>query len=157
MLSAGCARNVIPDEAQLQLDVRILPGQTDDDVIHLIREILGDLNDSVEISVNAHAAPSSSPVGTPLWRALERSARDLVPDADRPLVEWAAGRGAVTVPLARLGRPVEAVEIALAAPEAAAPRESRRQRRPRMRLRRRSECAPASDAWAGTASDSREP
>ncbi|MCP2262825.1 23S ribosomal RNA methyltransferase Erm [Promicromonospora thailandica] len=36
---------------------------------------------------------------------------DLVPDADRPLVEWAAGRGALTLPLARLGRPVEAVEI----------------------------------------------
>lgn len=35
----------------------------------------------------------------------------LVPDADRPLVEWAAGRGALTLPLARLGRPVEAVEI----------------------------------------------
>lgn len=36
---------------------------------------------------------------------------DLVPDADRPVVEWAAGRGALTLPLARLGRPVEAVEI----------------------------------------------
>lgn len=36
---------------------------------------------------------------------------DLVPDAELPLVEWAAGRGALTVPLARLGRPVEAVEI----------------------------------------------
>lgn len=35
----------------------------------------------------------------------------LVPDADRPVIEWAAGRGAMTVPLARLGRPVEAVEI----------------------------------------------
>jgi 23S rRNA (adenine-N6)-dimethyltransferase len=36
---------------------------------------------------------------------------DLVPDADRPVVEWAAGRGALTLPLARLGRPLEAVEI----------------------------------------------
>lgn len=35
----------------------------------------------------------------------------LVAAHDRPLVEWAAGRGAVTLPLARLGRPVEAVEI----------------------------------------------
>ncbi|MBO0610533.1 23S ribosomal RNA methyltransferase Erm [Myceligenerans salitolerans] len=35
----------------------------------------------------------------------------LVRDADRPLVEWAAGRGALTLPMARLGRPVEAVEI----------------------------------------------
>ena len=36
---------------------------------------------------------------------------DLVPDVDRPLVEWAAGRGALTLPMARLGRPIEAVEI----------------------------------------------
>jgi 23S rRNA (adenine-N6)-dimethyltransferase len=36
---------------------------------------------------------------------------DLVADGDAPLVEWAAGRGAVTLPLARLGRPIEAVEI----------------------------------------------
>jgi 23S rRNA (adenine-N6)-dimethyltransferase len=36
---------------------------------------------------------------------------DLVPDADRPVVEWAAGRGALTLPLARLGRRLEAVEI----------------------------------------------
>lgn len=36
---------------------------------------------------------------------------DLVRDADRPVVEWAAGRGALTLPLARLGRPLEAVEI----------------------------------------------
>ncbi|MEU4362460.1 23S ribosomal RNA methyltransferase Erm [Promicromonospora sp. NPDC023987] len=35
----------------------------------------------------------------------------LVADGDRPLVEWAAGRGAMTLPLARLGRPLEAVEI----------------------------------------------
>lgn len=35
----------------------------------------------------------------------------LVPRTDRPVVEWAAGRGALTLPLARLGRPVEAVEI----------------------------------------------
>lgn len=36
---------------------------------------------------------------------------DLVADADRPVVEWAAGRGALTLPLARLGRPVDAVEL----------------------------------------------
>jgi len=36
---------------------------------------------------------------------------DLVTDTGRPLVEWAAGRGALTLSLARLGRPVDAVEI----------------------------------------------
>ena len=36
---------------------------------------------------------------------------DLVRGGGRPLIEWAAGRGALTVPMSRLGRPVEAVEI----------------------------------------------
>lgn len=35
----------------------------------------------------------------------------LVRSGDKPLVEWAAGRGALTLPLARWGRPIEAVEI----------------------------------------------
>lgn len=35
----------------------------------------------------------------------------LVAAGDGPLVEWAAGDGALTVPLSQLGRPLEAVEI----------------------------------------------
>lgn len=36
---------------------------------------------------------------------------DLVGTDPRPIVEWAAGRGAITCPLARVGRPLEAVEF----------------------------------------------
>jgi acetylornithine deacetylase/succinyl-diaminopimelate desuccinylase-like protein len=81
MIRSGCARNVIPDEAELHVDVRILPGQTDLDVVTLLREILGELNDCIDIGIGTHDEPSASPVGTPLWAALERGARALVPDA----------------------------------------------------------------------------
>ncbi|MDT3442479.1 MULTISPECIES: 23S ribosomal RNA methyltransferase Erm [unclassified Pseudofrankia] len=36
---------------------------------------------------------------------------ELIGEAPMPIVEWAAGRGAVTRSLARLGRPVEAIEV----------------------------------------------
>src|SRR5699024_1715675 len=36
---------------------------------------------------------------------------DLVAPTEGDLVEWGAGDGALTVPLARLGRPLEAIEI----------------------------------------------
>lgn len=68
----GTKTNVIPDQVDLQLDVRTLPGQTLADVEALLDEALGDLSDKVEI-VEAHDDPSTaSPVDTPLWDALER-------------------------------------------------------------------------------------
>lgn len=35
----------------------------------------------------------------------------LAKDTDGPLVDWGAGDGALTLPLARLGRPVQGIEI----------------------------------------------
>jgi acetylornithine deacetylase/succinyl-diaminopimelate desuccinylase-like protein len=80
-IRAGVKTNVIPDEAELQVDVRTLPGQTGDDVRALLRQALGDLDDSVEIRVDMDHPPSASPVGTPLWDSLERIAGALVPGA----------------------------------------------------------------------------
>jgi 23S rRNA (adenine-N6)-dimethyltransferase len=40
-----------------------------------------------------------------------RAVVELAAQTEGPLVEWAAGDGALTVPLAGLGRPVEAVEL----------------------------------------------
>jgi 23S rRNA (adenine-N6)-dimethyltransferase len=40
-----------------------------------------------------------------------RAVIDLADRTDGPLVEWAAGDGALTLPLAELGRPLEAVEL----------------------------------------------
>lgn len=44
-------------------------------------------------------------------RRVIRAVVDLVTRTDGPIVEWAAGDGALTRPLATLGRPLEAVEI----------------------------------------------
>lgn len=44
-------------------------------------------------------------------RGVIRTVVRLAAQTDRPILEWAAGDGALTFPLARLGRPLEAVEL----------------------------------------------
>lgn len=46
-----------------------------------------------------------------IHRGVIRTVVELVAHTDGPIVEWAAGDGALTVPLAALGRPLEAVEL----------------------------------------------
>jgi acetylornithine deacetylase/succinyl-diaminopimelate desuccinylase-like protein len=68
----GTKTNVIPDRVDLEIDIRTLPGQTSTDVQALLAEALGDLMDKVEFRLVADDPSSSSPVDTPVWRALER-------------------------------------------------------------------------------------
>ena len=44
-------------------------------------------------------------------RRIIRTVVSLAEQTDGPIVEWAAGHGALTLPLAELGRPLEAVEL----------------------------------------------
>ncbi len=63
--------------------------------------------------MSAHIYPGPHELGQNILvdqRTLRRIVQ-LVPATSSPLVEWAAGDGAVTRHLARLGRPLEAVEI----------------------------------------------
>lgn len=76
----GTKTNVIPDQVDLQVDVRTLPGQTAEDVRALLDEALGDLADDVEL-LEYHDDPSTaSPVDTPLWDSLDRVTRGFYPE-----------------------------------------------------------------------------
>ncbi|MGD0873592.1 MAG: M20/M25/M40 family metallo-hydrolase [Acidimicrobiales bacterium] len=82
IVHGGTKLNVIPDQVELDLDVRTLPGQTEDDVRSLLAEAIGDLGDKVEI-VWAHNDPASeSPVGTPLWDELDAMVKRFHPGAE---------------------------------------------------------------------------
>jgi acetylornithine deacetylase/succinyl-diaminopimelate desuccinylase-like protein len=71
----GTKTNVIPDQVDLQLDIRTLPGQTLPEVRALLDDALGDLADRVEM-IEAHDDPSTeSPIDTPLWHTLERASQ----------------------------------------------------------------------------------
>ncbi len=69
----GTKTNVIPDQVDLQLDIRTLPGQTLPDVQAILDQALGDLADRVEM-IEVHDDPSTrSPADTPLWDTLART------------------------------------------------------------------------------------
>jgi acetylornithine deacetylase/succinyl-diaminopimelate desuccinylase-like protein len=72
MVTGGSKINVIPDTVELELDIRTLPGQSDQDVEAQLAEALGDLADRVEIEVLVSDGSTASPVETPLWDSLSR-------------------------------------------------------------------------------------
>jgi acetylornithine deacetylase/succinyl-diaminopimelate desuccinylase-like protein len=69
----GTKTNVIPDQVDLQLDIRTLPGQTLPDVQAVLDDALGDMADRVEM-IDSHDDPSTeSTSDTPLWDSLART------------------------------------------------------------------------------------
>ena len=80
-IRGGTKVNVIPDRVELEVDVRILPGQTAEEARAMLGAALGDLAADVEMEAISDAPASVSPVDTPLWAALERAARRLAPEA----------------------------------------------------------------------------
>ena len=75
----GVKTNVIPDTADLQVDIRTLPGQSGRDVRAMLNEALGDLAGEVEIAAESDDVASESAVDTPLSRSLAKVSAALVP------------------------------------------------------------------------------
>lgn len=82
VIEAGGKLNVIPDTVEIDLDIRTLPGDGPEEVKAIIDDALGDLAGEVElISVQSDPATRSSK-DTPLWGALERTARTFYEGAE---------------------------------------------------------------------------
>ena len=79
VIHGGVKTNVIPDEVELEVDIRTLPGETSDDVEANLRIAIGDLADDVEVEVIREDEASSSPSGGPLWGALTDAMRMAYP------------------------------------------------------------------------------
>lgn len=79
VVHGGTKTNVIPDQVDVELDIRTLPGQTGADVQAMLRDALGDLAGDVEILTHSDDPSTSSPIDTPLWDTLTRAATALHP------------------------------------------------------------------------------
>jgi acetylornithine deacetylase/succinyl-diaminopimelate desuccinylase-like protein len=77
VIHGGTKTNVIPDQVDIQVDIRTLPGETEEDVHHHLREALGDLHPVVEIEGNDDPS-TASPIDTPLWDTLSSVSGRLV-------------------------------------------------------------------------------
>jgi acetylornithine deacetylase/succinyl-diaminopimelate desuccinylase-like protein len=71
MIEASLKRNVIPGACVIEVDCRLLPGQTREDIEALLRAgVPGEWE--VEWILAEHVGGTRSPLETPLWHALER-------------------------------------------------------------------------------------
>jgi acetylornithine deacetylase/succinyl-diaminopimelate desuccinylase-like protein len=73
---------VIPDVVDIDVDIRSLPGETAADVADNLAEALGELAAEVEVVALQSAESTRSPLGTPMWDALQRAVRRAYPEAD---------------------------------------------------------------------------
>jgi acetylornithine deacetylase/succinyl-diaminopimelate desuccinylase-like protein len=79
VVRAGAKTNVIPGVAEFEIDGRTLPGQTDDDLLRELRDVLGP---EVELEVMKSAPPvTTEPVESPLYRLIGKHILAREPDA----------------------------------------------------------------------------
>jgi acetylornithine deacetylase/succinyl-diaminopimelate desuccinylase-like protein len=68
----GVKTNVIPDVVDIEVDIRTIPGDNEDEVRRHLDKALGDLVEEVEVEKLFSKSASVSPTGTPLWDVLGR-------------------------------------------------------------------------------------
>jgi acetylornithine deacetylase/succinyl-diaminopimelate desuccinylase-like protein len=76
ILKAGQKANVIPSIAQADLDCRLLPGQTPDDVIREITKITGE---DIDLEILFASTGAEFSTRTPLYKLLEKATRTMDP------------------------------------------------------------------------------
>src|SRR5262245_2418295 len=77
----GVKTNVIPDAVEVEVDIRTVPGDSDDEVRRHLDKALGGLADEIEFEPIFSKPASVSPTYTPLWDVLRRVASTHYPGA----------------------------------------------------------------------------
>ncbi len=72
MCRGGVKTNVIPDVVDIEVDIRTIPGDNEEEVRRDLDKALGDLAEEVEVEKLFSKQASVSPIGTPLWDVLGR-------------------------------------------------------------------------------------
>jgi acetylornithine deacetylase/succinyl-diaminopimelate desuccinylase-like protein len=78
LVGGGLKNNVVPDEITLELDIRVVPGETTADVECFVTDLLADLPVTVEVVYRTE--PSHSSTAGPVWPALQRAVRRSHPE-----------------------------------------------------------------------------
>jgi len=68
----GVKTNVIPDVVDIDVDIRTIPGDNEDEVRRHLDKALGDLSEEVAVEKLFSKQASVSPIDTPLWDVLGR-------------------------------------------------------------------------------------
>jgi acetylornithine deacetylase/succinyl-diaminopimelate desuccinylase-like protein len=81
VVHGGVKTNVIPDVVDIDVDIRLLPGETPDDVTANLAAAIGDLASAVEVTTLQAALPTASPFDSRLREVLEIVVRRTYPNA----------------------------------------------------------------------------
>jgi acetylornithine deacetylase/succinyl-diaminopimelate desuccinylase-like protein len=81
VVRAGVKYNVIPGEAIIELDCRVLPGTTEEDMREIVLGRLGDLAEHVDVDLVIHAPAVEAPSDGEPYGLLERTVIDHDPEA----------------------------------------------------------------------------
>ena len=76
IVAAGIKYNVIPGEATIELDCRLLPGTTEEDMREIVIGRLGDLARHVDVDLVIHAPPVAASPDSDLYRTLAATVVD---------------------------------------------------------------------------------
>lgn len=81
VLRAGQAINVLPSHAWLEMDIRTLPGQSDDYVDQLLNQALADVAPEVTIERLISEEATVSPTDSPLYNAMSDTLLEFFPES----------------------------------------------------------------------------
>jgi acetylornithine deacetylase/succinyl-diaminopimelate desuccinylase-like protein len=79
MIEASQKRNVIPARCKVTVDCRLMPGQTQEEIEAVVREVLG--QGDWELNWIEATGGTRSPLDTPLWEAVASFVEGLEPGA----------------------------------------------------------------------------
>lgn len=75
IVRTGLKYNIVPGEAMVEIDCRVLPGTTEDDMREEVLARLGDLAEHCDVERVIAAQPVEAPVDSPLYRLLAETVR----------------------------------------------------------------------------------
>ncbi len=81
MLNAGIKGNVIPAKSEAVIDCRLLPGESKQDWIRQVREVIDDERVTVELYSPEHGEPARVPWDTELFRTINAVVKEAMEDA----------------------------------------------------------------------------
>ena len=82
VVHGGQKTNIIPDVVDIEVDIRTVPGTSQDDVEAHLRHALGDLFEHVEVTPLQMFDATESPRGNPLWDAVSNASQVAYPGAE---------------------------------------------------------------------------
>jgi acetylornithine deacetylase/succinyl-diaminopimelate desuccinylase-like protein len=81
IIRGGVKENVIPSECEAVFDCRVLPSQSTEDVLRLVKGLLADAGlDKLSFEVIQAQEPTESPMDTPLYETIRGVLSDFEPD-----------------------------------------------------------------------------